>query len=49
MVSAELDEIMELSDRILVMSEGHIAGILDASDATKEQVGVLMTGGRECN
>lgn len=49
MVSAELDEIMELSDRILVMSEGHIAGILDTSDATKEQVGVLMTGGRECN
>lgn len=47
MVSAELDEIMELSDRILVMLDGRIAGILDASKATKEQVGVLMTGGRD--
>lgn len=45
MISTELDEIMELSDRIIVMFEGRIAGILDAATATREQVGLLMAGG----
>ena len=43
-VSTELDEIMELSDRIAVMYRGKIVDILDAVGATKEQVGLLMAG-----
>jgi simple sugar transport system ATP-binding protein len=44
LVSTELDEIMELSDRIAVMYRGKIVEILDAEGATKEQVGLLMAG-----
>jgi len=44
LVSTELDEIMELSDRIAVMYRGKIIDILPAEDATKEQVGLLMAG-----
>jgi general nucleoside transport system ATP-binding protein len=42
--SLDLDEIMELSDRIAVMFNGEIAGILPRSEATPEKVGALMTG-----
>jgi ABC-type uncharacterized transport system ATPase subunit len=45
-VSAELTEIMALSDRIAVMYEGEIAGILNRAEATEEKLGILMTGGR---
>jgi len=44
LVSTELDEIMELSDRIAVMYRGKIVAVLDAEAATKEQVGLLMAG-----
>ena len=44
LVSAELDEIMSLSDRIAVMYKGHILDTLDARDATREQLGLLMAG-----
>jgi simple sugar transport system ATP-binding protein len=44
LVSTELDEIMELSDRIAVMYRGKIVEILDAEEATKNQVGLLMAG-----
>jgi simple sugar transport system ATP-binding protein len=44
LVSTELDEIMELSDRIAVMYRGKIVDILDAQEATKNQVGLLMAG-----
>jgi simple sugar transport system ATP-binding protein len=45
--SAELDEVLELSDRIAVMFRGRIVAILDGRSADKEQVGLLMaTGGR---
>ncbi len=48
LVSAELDEVMELSDRIGVMYRGRLVGVMDARDATREEVGLLMaTGGRE--
>jgi general nucleoside transport system ATP-binding protein len=43
-ISSELDEIMELSDRIAVMYRGKIVDILSAEEATKEQVGLLMAG-----
>jgi len=44
LVSTELDEIMELSDRIAVMFEGEIIAVVDAEGATKEQIGLLMAG-----
>jgi general nucleoside transport system ATP-binding protein len=47
LVSAELDEILELSDRIAVMYRGEIVAIVDGPTANKEEVGLLMaTGGR---
>ncbi|MBL7063564.1 MAG: ABC transporter ATP-binding protein [Anaerolineae bacterium] len=44
LVSAELDEIMALSDRIAVMYQGQIMDTLPADQATKEQLGLLMAG-----
>ncbi len=46
LVSAELDEVLELSDRIAVMYRGKIVAILDGRTADKNEVGLLMaTGG----
>ncbi|MFL5643378.1 MAG: ABC transporter ATP-binding protein [Chloroflexota bacterium] len=45
LISEELDEILTLSDRIVVMFEGRIAGSFAAADADIEQIGLLMTGG----
>ena len=48
LVSAELDEVLELSDRIGVMYRGRIVRVLDARLTNREEVGLLMaTGGRE--
>jgi ABC-type uncharacterized transport system ATPase subunit len=44
LVSTELDEIMELSDRIAVMYRGKIVDILEAEETTKNHVGLLMAG-----
>jgi simple sugar transport system ATP-binding protein len=44
LVSPELDEIMELSDRIAVMYRGEIIAIVPSEEATKEQIGLLMAG-----
>ena len=44
LVSPELDEIIELSDRIAVMYRGNIVDVLPAKQATKEQIGLLMAG-----
>ena len=44
LISAELDEIMSLSDRIAVMYKGRILDTLDAQAATREQLGLLMAG-----
>jgi ABC-type uncharacterized transport system ATPase subunit len=44
LVSAELDEILALSDRIAVMYKGQIIDTLPASIATREQLGLLMAG-----
>ena len=46
LVSAELSEIMALSDRIAVMYSGRIVGVLDRKDATTEKIGILMAGGK---
>ena len=45
LVSVELDEVMALSDRILVLYRGRIQGELNAATATEEAVGILMAGG----
>lgn len=45
LASLELDEIMALSDRIAVMYDGKIVGILDARDATEKKLGIMMAGG----
>ena len=44
LVSPELDEVMELSDRIAVMYRGKILAIVDSRMVTKEQVGLMMAG-----
>ncbi|RIK31878.1 MAG: heme ABC transporter ATP-binding protein [Anaerolineae bacterium] len=44
LVSAELDEIMSLSDRIAVMYRGEIVATIDRKDATRERLGLLMAG-----
>lgn len=44
LVSLELDEIMALADRILVMYEGRIVGELSSAEATEEKIGLLMVG-----
>jgi ABC-type uncharacterized transport system ATPase subunit len=44
LVSAELDEIMALSDRIAVLYKGEIIDTLPAKDASREQLGLLMAG-----
>ncbi|MBM7557897.1 ABC transporter ATP-binding protein [Halanaerobacter jeridensis] len=46
LVSAELSEIMSLSDRIAVMYEGEIVDILEVEEATEEKLGLLMAGGQ---
>ena len=46
LVSAELDEILELSDRIGVMYAGRIVAVLDGRTADKNAVGLLMATGR---
>jgi len=45
LVSADLEEIMSLSDRIAVMYEGQIVDILEPADATEARIGMMMTGG----
>ena len=42
-VGEELDVLLQLCDRILVLCDGQVSGVLDGRVATKEQVGMLMT------
>jgi ribose transport system ATP-binding protein len=44
MISSELPEIVHMSDRILVMRQGQIAGELSRAEATQEAVMTLATG-----
>ena len=45
LVSAELEEVTALADRLLVMREGKIVGEVDPKVATTEEIGLMMTGG----
>jgi simple sugar transport system ATP-binding protein len=44
LVSAELDEVLALSDRIAVMYKGTILAVLPRAEATRERLGLLMAG-----
>ena len=44
LVSEDLDELRALSDRIAVMYEGRIVGIVDRGEATVEEIGLMMVG-----
>ena len=46
LVSLELDEVMSLSDRILVMYEGEIVGELDPKKTTVQELGLYMAGAK---
>jgi simple sugar transport system ATP-binding protein len=46
LVSLELEEVMSLSDRILVMYEGEIVGELDPKTATVQELGLYMSGAK---
>lgn len=45
LVSAELEEVTSLSDRLLVLHNGKIAGEVDPKTVTNEEIGLMMTGG----
>jgi simple sugar transport system ATP-binding protein len=46
LVSLELDEVMDVSDRILVMYEGEIVGDLNPKEITVEELGLYMAGSK---
>ncbi len=45
-VGEDLDVLLELCDRIMVIAGGHITGVVDGRTTTKEEVGLMMTGMR---
>jgi simple sugar transport system ATP-binding protein len=47
LVSAELEEVTALADRLMVIYDGRIVGEVDPALATKEEIGLMMTGGRK--
>ena len=47
LVSVELDEILALADRILVMFDGAIVGEVDAASASERELGLMMAGAKE--
>jgi len=46
LISLELDEVLNVSDRIAVIYEGKIVAILDAKDTDEKELGLLMAGGK---
>ena len=46
-VGEDLDVLLELCDKILVLCGGKAVGVVDARTATKEKLGRMMTGGEE--
>jgi len=47
MISSELPEVLRMSDRIMVMHEGRVAGFLTPEEATQERIMTLATGEKE--
>ncbi len=46
-VGEDLDVLMDISDRIIVLCDGKITGIVDPTQVSKEAIGLLMTGGQK--
>jgi len=46
LVSAELEEVTALADRLLVFHQGRIAGEVDPTRTSQEEIGLMMTGGQ---
>ncbi|NOZ48738.1 MAG: ABC transporter ATP-binding protein [Chloroflexi bacterium] len=46
LISTELDEILALSDRIAVLYEGEVVGVIDAANADINEIGLLMAGSK---
>ncbi len=46
-VGEDIDVLIELCDRIMVISGGHVSGTVDARSTTKEEIGLLMTKSKE--
>ena len=44
MISSELEEVLGMSDRIMIMHAGRSASVLDAAEATQEKIMALATG-----
>ena len=44
LISSDLDELFNLSDRLAVISKGKIVAVLDPETTTPEQLGLAMTG-----
>jgi ABC-type uncharacterized transport system ATPase subunit len=45
LVSLDIDELLAISDRIMVIYGGRVAGLLSRAEATEERLGLLMLGG----
>jgi simple sugar transport system ATP-binding protein len=44
MISEDLDEVMSISDRIAVLHDGQIMGIVNRGEVTTEELGLMMAG-----
>lgn len=47
LVSLELDEVLDLSDRIAIINNGELIGTVNASETDEKEVGLMMTGIRK--
>ena len=47
LVSLELDEVMDVSDRIAIIYDGTIVDTIDAENADENHIGLLMAGGKK--
>ncbi|MNR63764.1 L-arabinose transporter ATP-binding protein [compost metagenome] len=47
LISEDLDEVLQLADRILVMYDGRIVGDIPREAASREHIGLLMAGSEE--
>jgi len=44
LISSELDEVLSLADRVAVLYRGRVAAVIDAADADRDRIGLLMAG-----